>query len=44
MNENASPDVRGDFERYFNHAVPDRWAAFEHTLHGEQARAIQQGK
>lgn len=34
VNENASPDVRRDFERYFNHAVPDGWPAFEHTLEG----------
>ncbi len=35
LNENASPEVRRDFERYFNHAVPDGWATFEHTLEGE---------
>ena len=34
VNENASPDVRRDFERYFNHAVPDTWPDFEHTLEG----------
>ncbi|ANE44383.1 secondary thiamine-phosphate synthase enzyme YjbQ [Deinococcus puniceus] len=34
LNENASPDVRRDFERYFNHAVPDAWADFEHTQEG----------
>ncbi|UBV43029.1 secondary thiamine-phosphate synthase enzyme YjbQ [Deinococcus taeanensis] len=34
LTENASPDVRRDFERYFNHAVPDGWPAFEHTLEG----------
>lgn len=34
VNENASPDVRRDFERYFNHAVPDGWPEFEHTLEG----------
>ncbi|MFC4455061.1 secondary thiamine-phosphate synthase enzyme YjbQ [Deinococcus sonorensis] len=34
LNENASPEVRRDFERYFNHAVPDGWPAFEHTLEG----------
>ena len=34
VNENASPDVRRDFERYFNHAVPDGWRDFEHTLEG----------
>ena len=34
LNENASPDVRRDFETYFNHAVPDGWAPFQHTLEG----------
>ncbi len=34
LSENASPEVRGDFERYFNHAVPDGWPPFEHTLEG----------
>lgn len=34
INENASPDVRRDFERYFDRAVPDGWAEFEHTLEG----------
>lgn len=34
LNENASPDVRRDFETYFTHAVPDAWAPFEHTLEG----------
>ena len=34
VNENASPDVRRDFERYFDCAVPDGWADFEHTLEG----------
>lgn len=34
VNENASPDVRRDFERYFNHAVPDGWRDFEHMLEG----------
>ena len=34
VNENASPDVRRDFERYFNQAVPDGWRDFEHTLEG----------
>lgn len=34
LNENASSDVRRDFERYFNHAVPDGWQGFEHTLEG----------
>ncbi|MFT2719668.1 secondary thiamine-phosphate synthase enzyme YjbQ [Deinococcus sp. A31D244] len=34
LNENASPDVRDDFETYFNHAVPDGWEPFTHTLEG----------
>ncbi len=34
LNENASPDVRRDFERYFNDAVPDGWHGFEHTQEG----------
>jgi len=34
LNENASPDVRRDFERFFNHLVPDGWQRFEHTLEG----------
>ncbi|BDP40222.1 hypothetical protein DAETH_01910 [Deinococcus aetherius] len=34
LNENASPDVRRDFERYFNGLVPDGWPGFEHTLEG----------
>ncbi|KQR36200.1 secondary thiamine-phosphate synthase enzyme YjbQ [Deinococcus sp. Leaf326] len=39
VSENASPDVRRDFERYFNHAVPDGWAPFEHTLEGDDDMA-----
>jgi secondary thiamine-phosphate synthase enzyme len=35
LNENASPDVRRDFERYFNHAVPEGWRDYEHTLEGD---------
>lgn len=34
INENASPDVRRDFERYFNAHVPEGWRAWEHTLEG----------
>ncbi len=34
LNENASPDVRGDFERFTRHLVPDGWPAFQHTLEG----------
>ncbi|CAM3594506.1 secondary thiamine-phosphate synthase enzyme YjbQ [Deinococcus frigens] len=39
VSENASPDVRRDFERYFNHAVPDGWERFEHTLEGDDDMA-----
>ena len=35
LSENASPEVRRDFERYFNHAVPDGWREYEHTLEGD---------
>jgi secondary thiamine-phosphate synthase enzyme len=34
LNENASPDVRRDFETWFTHAVPDGWSPFVHTLEG----------
>jgi secondary thiamine-phosphate synthase enzyme len=34
LNENASPDVRRDFETWFNDAVPDGWRPFCHTLEG----------
>jgi secondary thiamine-phosphate synthase enzyme len=33
LNENASPDVRRDFETWFDHAVPERFA-WEHSLEG----------
>jgi secondary thiamine-phosphate synthase enzyme len=33
LNENASPDVRRDFETWFNEAVPERFR-WEHTLEG----------
>ncbi|MDV6373247.1 secondary thiamine-phosphate synthase enzyme YjbQ [Deinococcus arenicola] len=39
INENASPDVRRDFERYFNRAVPDGWEGFEHTQEGDDDMA-----
>ena len=35
LNESASPDVRHDLERWLEHAVPDGWPAFEHTLEGD---------
>ncbi len=34
LNENASPEVRSDFERWFSDAVPDGWRGFRHTLEG----------
>jgi secondary thiamine-phosphate synthase enzyme len=34
LNENASPDVRRDFETWFNHAVPERAPYWTHTLEG----------
>ena len=34
LNENASPDVRRDFAAWFDHAVPDGWPSFSHTLEG----------
>ena len=34
LNENASPDVRRDFEAYFSDAVPERSRLWTHTLEG----------
>ena len=34
LNENASPDVRRDFETYFNAAVPEGAPYWTHTLEG----------
>ncbi len=34
LNENASSDVRGDFERFFERMVPDGASYFQHTLEG----------
>jgi secondary thiamine-phosphate synthase enzyme len=34
LNENASPDVRRDFEAYFNAAVPEDARYWTHTLEG----------
>jgi secondary thiamine-phosphate synthase enzyme len=34
LNENASPDVRRDFETWFNDAVPERSSLWTHTLEG----------
>jgi secondary thiamine-phosphate synthase enzyme len=34
LNENASPDVRRDFESWFNHAVPEAAEYWTHTTEG----------
>ncbi len=34
LNENASPDVRRDFESWFNEAVPEGARYWTHTLEG----------
>jgi secondary thiamine-phosphate synthase enzyme len=34
LNENASPDVRDDFESYFNEVVPEDARYWTHTLEG----------
>jgi secondary thiamine-phosphate synthase enzyme len=34
LNENASPDVRRDFETWFDGAVPERSDLWTHTLEG----------
>lgn len=34
LNENASSDVRRDFESWFNEAVPERASYWTHTLEG----------
>jgi secondary thiamine-phosphate synthase enzyme len=34
LNENASPDVRRDFESYFNQIVPEDAPYWTHTLEG----------
>jgi secondary thiamine-phosphate synthase enzyme len=34
LNENASPDVRRDFETWFNEAVPEDARYWTHTLEG----------
>jgi secondary thiamine-phosphate synthase enzyme len=35
IQENASPDVRRDFEKFFERLVPDGDAIFEHTIEGD---------
>ncbi|MBJ7328761.1 MAG: YjbQ family protein [Solirubrobacteraceae bacterium] len=34
LNENASPDVRRDFETWFNAAVPETFGGWTHTFEG----------
>ena len=34
LNENASPDVRDDFESYFNESVPEDARYWTHTIEG----------
>lgn len=34
LNENASPDVRRDFESHFNEMIPEDAPYWEHTLEG----------
>lgn len=34
INENVSPDVRRDMERYFNRMIPEDAPYFEHTYEG----------
>jgi secondary thiamine-phosphate synthase enzyme len=34
LNENASPDVRRDFETWFDDAVPEDFPGWTHTLEG----------
>jgi secondary thiamine-phosphate synthase enzyme len=34
LNENASPEVRGDLEAWFNDAVPESSSLWTHTLEG----------
>ena len=36
LNENASPDVRNDFESWFAQAVPEGAAHWTHTLEGPE--------
>lgn len=35
INENADPTVRGDLERHFNRAVPERAPYYEHDYEGD---------
>src|SRR4026209_2469093 len=36
IQENADPDVRRDFERFFARLVPDGDSLFVHTMEGEE--------
>jgi secondary thiamine-phosphate synthase enzyme len=36
LNEDASPEVRGDFERWFNAAVPEQAQLWTHRLEGPE--------
>jgi secondary thiamine-phosphate synthase enzyme len=36
LNENASPDVRQDFETWFSEVVPERARYWTHTLEGDE--------
>jgi secondary thiamine-phosphate synthase enzyme len=36
LNENASPDVRRDFETWFNEVVPEGAPYWTHTLEGDE--------
>ena len=38
LNENASPDVREDFESYFNETVPEDAPYWTHTIEGPDDR------
>jgi len=39
INENADPDVRKDFERWSNQAIPDGATYFSHTMEGDDDMA-----
>ncbi|RMX05317.1 secondary thiamine-phosphate synthase enzyme YjbQ [Legionella jordanis] len=35
LNENASPEVRRDLERFFNQLIPEDGRRYEHSIEGE---------
>jgi secondary thiamine-phosphate synthase enzyme len=35
LNENADPTVRSDFEKVFNHLIPENQPYYDHTLEGD---------